>query len=256
MFDKRLCIANIYQLAKERGMKLGDLEKNAGVSAGYLSRLNKDDSTATPSIDFVASVAKALGVTVDAIINNDYTALTPTEKYILAFIDKLLSQTNADELDWKKETINQLQTIGYDEMGSPDHPLFVMAFEDGDPHPAYNSQFNSGHTISGDCFCLSLPGVERAFIYLMCTDDPRAEDLPFRIDDYELYMVKNWKVQPLCHALPVGSPFYEALSSLYAAVTESSKHPKLDADVMSAINAFMRGPVFAKNDEFDGDLPF
>ena len=256
MFDKRLCIANIYQLAKERGMKLGDLEKNAGVSAGYLSRLNKEDSTATPSIDFVASVAKALGVTVDAIINNDYATPTPTEKFLLGFVDRLLSQTIADELDWKKETVKQLWEIGCDEDGIANHPLFSMDFGGYEPHPVYNSRFNSTYTIAGDCFRLSLPGVESTSIYLMCAGEPNEECLPFEVDDYELYMVKKWNVQPLCHALPVGSPFYEALSSLYAAVTESSKHPKLDADVMSAINAFMRGPVFAKTDEFDGDLPF
>ena len=256
MFNKRQCIANIYHLAKEGNLKIGDLEKRAGVSAGYLSRLNKEDSTATPSIDFVASVAKELGVTVDAIINNDYTTPTPTEKYILAFIDKLLSQTNADELDWKKETVNQLQFVGYDEQGDADHPLFTMGFEGNEPHPVYNSRFNSDYVIVGDCFRLSLPGVKSTSIYLMCVDDPSAEDLPFRIDDYELYIVKNWKIQPLCHAFPVGSPFYSSLSTLYAAAMESSKHPKLDADVMSAINAFMKGPNFSELDEDDELLPF
>ena len=256
MFDKRLCIANIYQLAKERGMKLGDLEKNAGVSAGYLSRLNKDDSTATPSIEFVASVAKALGVTVDAIINNDYATPTPTEKFLLDFIDRLLSRTIADELDWKKETIKQLWDIGYDDNGNANHPLFDMDFDGYEPHPVYNSRFNPFYIVTDDCFHLSLPGAESTLIYLMCVNDPRAEDIPFPFNDYELYMVKKQKIQPLCHAFSVGSRFHSALSSHYAAVTESSKHPKLDADVMSAINTFMRGTFFAKNDEFDGDLPF
>ena len=209
-----------------------------------------------PSIDFVASVAKALGVTVDAIINNDYATSTPTEKFLLDFIDRLLSQTIADELDWKKETVKQLWDIGYDDNGNANHPLFSMDFEAYEPHAIYNSRFNSTHIVSGDCFYLNLPGVESTSVYLMCVDEPNVECLPFEVRDYELYMVKNQKVQPLCHALPMGSRFHSALSSLYAAVKESSKHPKLDADVMSAINAFMRGPVFAKNDEFDGDLPF
>lgn len=53
MFDKRLFISNIYQLAKERSVKIGDLEKKAGVSVGYLSRINKEDSNTVPTIDFV-----------------------------------------------------------------------------------------------------------------------------------------------------------------------------------------------------------
>ena len=105
MFDKKRCIANIYQLAKEQGIKIGDLEKKAGTSAGYLSRINKDDNNSSPSIDFIAAVAMVLGVTVDALIKNDYTTPTATEKYLLDFIDTLLSRTNADELDWKKHKL-------------------------------------------------------------------------------------------------------------------------------------------------------
>lgn len=254
MFDKRLCIANIYQLAKERGIKIGDLEKNAGVSAGYLSRINKEDNNTIPTIDFIATVAAALGVTVDAIINNDYTLPTPTENYILSFIDRLLSQTNADELDWKKETKEQLRVVGYDEQGDPNHPLFAMGFEDGEPAPSYNSLFNSGYEISGDCFRLSLPNASQTVVYLMCADDPGAEGLPFQFDAYELYIVKKWKVQPLCQSLPANSLFHNCLTQLYAAAKESCNHPKLDADIMSSINAFMGGSV--EDDGSDGQLPF
>ena len=253
MFDKRLCIANIYQLAKERGIKIGDLEKSAGVSAGYLSRINKDDNNTIPTVDFIAGVADALGITVDAIINNDYTAPTPTEKYILSFIDKLLSQTNADELDWKKETPTQLHCVGYDEQGDPNHPLFAMDFDNGQPAPSYNSKFNSGFDVTGDCFYLTLPGASRTVVYLMCVDDPDAKDLPFADDSYELYIVKKWKVQPLCHSLPVNSLFADCLTKLYAAVKESCNHPKLDAEIMSAIEAFMGG---TSEDSDDDQLPF
>jgi len=254
MFDKRLCIANIYQLAKERGLKIGDIEKSAGVSAGYLSRINKDDNNTVPTIDFVAGVAEALGVTVDAIINNDYTSPTPTEKYILTFVDRLLAQTNADELDWKKETSAQLHAVGYDEQGDPNHPLFVMDFDDQQqPSPSYNSRFSSGFDVTGDCFYLTLPNTKRTVVYLMCVDDPEATGLPFAGDSYELYIVKEWKVQPLCHSLPVNSLFSDCLTKLYAAVKESCNHPKLDADIMSAIEAFMGDSEVDVNDE---DLPF
>ena len=182
MFDKRLCIANIYQLAKEKGIKLGDLEKSAGVSAGYISRINKEDSNTVPTIDFIAAVAEALGVTVDAIIKNDYSTPTPTELYILSFVDRLLSQTNADELDWKKETATQLKVMGYDEQGSPDHPLFSMDFENNEPSPRYSSRFHSDFGISGDCFYLSLPGAKNTTVYLMCVDNLEFAGTPLEGD--------------------------------------------------------------------------
>ena len=251
MFDKKRCIANIYQLTKEHGIKIGDLEKTAGVSAGYLSRINKDDNNTSPSVDFIAAVANALGVTVDALLQNDYTTVTATEKYLLDFIDRLLVRTNADELDWKIDTVADLSNVGYDPDGDPAHPLFTYG-PNGVRSPAvYNSRFNNEYVISGNCFHLKLPGNVPTVLYLMCSNTPGARELPFGSDDdYELYLVKKWEPKPLCHGWPQNSPFYSALHRLYAAATESCKHPKLDADVMLVIDSFM-----GTGDE-DDQLPF
>lgn len=252
MFDKRRCIANIYQLTKEQGLRIGDLEKGAGVSPGYLSRLNKGDSTANLSIDFVATMACFLGVSVDALINNDYTTVTATEKYLLAFIDKLMTRTNADELDWKKETVADLASVGFDPDGEPSHPLFTYGPDGIHSAPVYNSRFNAEYVIAGDCYRLKMPGIEASTLYLMCVDTPGGADLPFADKDYELYIVKRWEANPLCHAMPKSSLFYAALNKLYASVTESCKHPKLDSGVMSIIDEFMREPI----DFADEQLPF
>ena len=64
-FDKSKCLGNIYHLVKERGLKIGDLEDQAGVSIGYLSRLNKDDNKSTPGIEFLLAVAQVLNVSLD-----------------------------------------------------------------------------------------------------------------------------------------------------------------------------------------------
>ena len=255
MFDKRLFISNIYQLAKERSVKIGDLEKKAGVSVGYLSRINKEDSNTVPTIDFVASVAAALGVSVDAIIKNDYSTPTPTESYILSFVDRLLTRTNADELDWKKETVSDLHTIGYDEHGEPNHPLYITSCGNNEPEAVYNSRFHSEFDIIDDSFKLSLPGVSRTIVYLMCVDDPEMQDTPFASPSYELYIVKNWTVQPLCCSLPVGSLFDSCLTKLYEAVKESSNHPKLASDIVTAIDAFMNNSSLVEETS-DEELPF
>ena len=70
-FDKNRCLNNIYFLVKEKNLRIGDLEAGAGVSIGYISRLNKDDSKATPSIEFLVSIADKLDVTIDALIQYD-----------------------------------------------------------------------------------------------------------------------------------------------------------------------------------------
>ena len=92
-FDKNRCLNNIYFLVKEKNLKIGDLEAGAGVSIGYISRLNKDDSKATPSIEFLVSVADKLDVTIDALIQYDYTTPTASERYVMDFLDRLIQKT-------------------------------------------------------------------------------------------------------------------------------------------------------------------
>lgn len=67
-FDKRRCMSAIYAIAKEKGVKIGDLEKETGVSTGYLSKLNKEENTSSPSIELLVAAAQLLGVTVDMLI--------------------------------------------------------------------------------------------------------------------------------------------------------------------------------------------
>ena len=53
-FDKKLCLKNIRDLLKDKPeVKIGQIEKDAGVSAGYMSRLEKPDNNAEPSMNFI-----------------------------------------------------------------------------------------------------------------------------------------------------------------------------------------------------------
>ena len=103
-FNKMLCLSNIYHLAKSKNIKIGDLESAAGVSAGYISRLNKADTKTSPSIEMLAVVADMLGVSLDALLYHDYESLTPTEKYVVDFLEKLRSKTHSNEEIWRRET--------------------------------------------------------------------------------------------------------------------------------------------------------
>ena len=79
-FDKTRCLTNIYYLARQKGIKIGDLEAEANVSTGYFSRLNKEDNKTVPSIETLLLVADKLGVSVDALVRRDYATPTPRER--------------------------------------------------------------------------------------------------------------------------------------------------------------------------------
>lgn len=251
-FNKMLCLSNIYHLAKSKNIKIGDLESAAGVSAGYISRLNKADTKTSPSIEMLAVAADMLGVSLDALLYHDYEALTPTEKYMVDFLEKLQAKTVSHDQIWRRETYSRLHRVYQDQHGNPDHPLFDWQKNDSDSYPsiAYNSLFREAEqvVVIDDAYILPFNGSD--FLYLMKVG------VPVEMDDrgntmeteYELYLVDSrWNVSIVCHSTwEEESPYNQPLADLYTAAADSSKHPILTSNVRSAIDNFM----------YENDLPF
>ena len=99
-YNRSRMIQNIYSIAKTKGKKIGDIETAAGVSAGYISRLAKDDSKGAFTVDFLASIAEQLGVTLDVLAFTDDGQLTENEAGMLTFLDRLTVDTEKYELEW------------------------------------------------------------------------------------------------------------------------------------------------------------
>ena len=111
-FNKALCFSNIRELLRQKpDVKIGQIEKEAGIRLGYMSRLEKEGNTSEPSMEFIVTAAKLLKVSIDTLISVDLTGLTPTEQYIISFFDKLKADTLQDRLDWNRETEFYLNSI-------------------------------------------------------------------------------------------------------------------------------------------------
>lgn len=229
-FDRKICISNIYALAKEKGIRLGDLEKNGGVSVGYLSRLNKEDSTATPSIDFLVSVADQLDVPLEVLISQPYGDYTPTEGLIFSFISQLVVRTIQDELIWKRELLSSYDEVFFDQ-GECSHPLFDFDATVTIPEIEYVSLFQPGQHPIGDGYVLQATGND-AF-YLM-----KVSDIIYG-SAFELYLVRAGHPQKVCHSGGTIRTFSKALEQLYLIVAESCEHTKLAPDVKDAIEDFL-----------------
>lgn len=111
-FDKKRFLNNVFHLIRTSGnRKIGELEKECGVSAGYISRLaNNEDGK--PSIDFVANIAGAFGVSIDSILNEDF-ALLSKNLYVKEFIKKLIDDTINNAIEWEIKTNDTIEE--YDE---------------------------------------------------------------------------------------------------------------------------------------------
>ena len=260
-FNKTLCFSNIRELLRQKpNVKIGQIEKEAGIRLGYMSRLEKEGNTSEPSMEFIVTAAKLLKVSIDTLISVDLTGLTPTEQYIISFFDKLKADTLQDRLDWNRESAFNLNRIEYDYNGNIYHPLFTEEtfYEETEcEYPeevtriVFSSKTFGPHTcINGDCFNLRLKN--GTTLYLM--DIAKSVH---RINDPSAYAVEAWMCVPhkgsqLLVASQDDTPVAPLLEILFSVVKDRMEHPKVNNDVMYAIDSYMKDDI-ADDEE---DTPF
>ena len=272
-FNPRTLFENIEFLLKTQGRKIGEVENAVGVSAGYISRNSKENSS-KPGIEFIVNIARELNVSLDTLLTVNLVECTPTEQYLISFIDKLKNDTERDELAWNKEVAQDLNSVPVDENGIPNHPLFVpkeKPVDDGTyfdvPYESYfpSHSYGKDTLISGDCFDLSLKNYSK--LYLMAvtkvltqkTDAEIPSDKEEQRDTgknkifdplaIELWMdLSQGPAQYLCSTR--GNPsLRDKILILYSTVSENSNHPHVKKDVRYIIDSFMKNDI--ENDSLD-----
>lgn len=265
-FDKFKCFRNITVLLEKQNVKIGQIEKAANVRLGYMSRLNKKDNTSEPSMEFIVTAAKMLHVSVDVLLSAELSELTPTEQYIISFMDKLKEETMADHLDWHRESEDYLNRLECDINGNTQHTLFHFerfseVGESEYPEEVERVVFNSHsfgcHTaIAGDCFHLYMKN--GILVYIMnisksvhYVDDPSAFAK-------EVWMVDDFHGTQYMCGNNDGTVLGELVDLLYDVIVENAKHPKIGKGFMAAIDAFVKSGDLTDDPEWieRSNLPF
>ena len=260
-FNKTLCFSNIRELLKENpDVKIGQIEKEAGIRLGYMSRLEKGDNAAEPSVEFIVTAAKLLNVTVDTLISIDLSRLTSTEKYLVNFIEKLKIDTLKEKLNWDVETEFALNRQLVDCNGVSRHPLFTLETfyrateceypEEVTENVYVSKTFGSNTSINGDCFNLRLKNGSTFYLMNLVKDVHKVNDKKAFVKEAIMYVPRG-KTQVLATTHDE-YPIAELLEDLYLTVKERMNHPQVNNDVMNVIDAFMKNDFVDDPDE----LPF
>ncbi|MGO5072026.1 hypothetical protein [Roseburia faecis] len=267
-FDKRICFSNIrFLLAENPDIKVGQIEREANVRLGYTARLEKPDNTAEPSVEFIVSAAKLLGVSLDSLLNVDMQELTPTEKYLATFVEKLKKDTLEDKLEWNVEYENQLNHPECDINGNPNHNIlnletFMEEGETGYPEEVTRTTFNS-HSFGpntwfdGDSFNLRMKN--GSFLYILSIEKSLHDTRDLSAFVKEIWMYSPGSGLQFLMASNDGTPLACLVEPLYNVVKTQSRHPKLKKGVKSVIEAFMNDDLEDDPDPFpfdNGNLPF
>lgn len=99
-FNPDVLAKNIQFLLKKHNIKISELEKLLGLSAGYISRATGEDSKRRLSIDTVAEIAAFFGISLTTLVLRDLDVEPQNVKPLLDYIELLCKQTDEGILIW------------------------------------------------------------------------------------------------------------------------------------------------------------
>lgn len=107
-FNRQVVIDNIMALIQSRNLKVGEAEKQLGVSTGYLSRLAKKENDSALSAEFVWKAAQYFGVSMDSLIRGRIEDEDKVIDYMRKFLNRLIGRTNDGTLEWKAIHVDEI----------------------------------------------------------------------------------------------------------------------------------------------------
>ncbi len=237
-FNRDLCFKNIDYLLAQSDVKLGALETESGNTPGYISRMRSGKSSSDPSIEFLMTASEVFKVPLELLVSAELSGLSATEKYMLDFLKKVTEDTQADKLNWKRETVAELENLEVHYDGEGDlyilHPLYKLKDErfEGlyEANPQYESKFfkECGVKPHGDVFYAQLLPTDEELYIVEC--DKGDERLTWKSDRfYELYIVETCaynkcNTKPLCNTFDASPIIVAALTEMVKSVLISRTH--------------------------------
>ena len=272
-FNKQNCFANIRALLKENpDIKIGMIEKEAGIRLGYMARLEKADNTSEPSMEFIASAAKLLGVTIDMLISGKIDGLNGNERFVLKFLDTLITDTLSGDMTWEKESPKELENTPYFD-GKPQHILMKHAQytdigESGYPElvmerAEFNSLFfndNMKVDMVGNVYHVELPRTDTVVYVAHIMHE---NDLPFADDQYEVQILQEGNLIGLCGSCQSVDEIKKQIIRLYKTIEDMNSGLGLNDSIKNALGFYMTNssPSVEKKRQssfssIDDELPF
>ena len=237
-FDKNRLFRNIRKLLSLTGVKIGQIERDASCQPGYMSRLEKPGNTTDPSVEFVVTAAKTLEVSIDLLVYNDFSTMTETELYILKFLNNLIKDTKADRMIWKINNMGKYIESEKNTAAAGD-PLFnyLVGIDPRTDVAQYRSLF-LGKILRcvGNSYIGELRGSNAKMYIMNCMDDSAKKNEVKQF--YEIYIVKEDKINPLFCTAQIGAVLVSAVDQLFEAVEIAATHIHINDDVRTIIDLY------------------
>lgn len=234
-FDNSTLISNITYLAKSNGIRLGELEKMLGVSAGYISRTAKENTNKRLSIDVIWKIANFFDLGIDDLVNQNLQIPSETSTLLCKFIKKLISQTITDEIEWECEG------GGVCDCDSRLLDLSLFSMDDDGAvvyHPNHMNQ-NLKWTLSGDIYsCDAISEGQKLLIIAFQSEEAKGCHYDFIFCDPKADGTYSWG--NAFHTNDPRSSLESYASVLYDQVSKKLDAVRLAPDIRSIIQAYLQ----------------
>lgn len=252
-YDKNRFIDNVYFLAREKHIKIKDLESSCGVSTGYFSRLRQGAKNISPGAELLLAVADRFSVSVDSLLSFDFSNATGSELEVFRYVEKLVRETETRKLAWQEDPGGYLDTQVFNTDGSLLHPLFINVIDengmtrrspDGTPIFYYHTMFHSNlfDLVPVKTYGCVFPGGRTLYLVRVWNtgDDPFS---PGDWTELELVMTGPGICDPvpLCHTSHERAGRLDGLMNrLFAAVEDISVLPPLTPEAREIIRDYLQ----------------
>lgn len=235
-FNSARTVDAIRNLADMKGIKLGDIERAAGVTPGYLSRTRK--AGILPPMEVLAVIADQLGVSIDFLVFRSADIIADTACDIALLADKLLSDTYHARLVWTRYPARLLTGRSDAEFKELPVQLFNTTADDDSGitiwDREFHSHFDKGATIAGDAFSAKL-GKQNATIFLLAVQDTDG------VVQRELYLESRSELDPICTTSALSTEVADLVRQLYETVDSDARIAGLGLGMNKALRQYLYG---------------
>lgn len=285
--DKGRLLNNIKVEAKRKNIAIGQLEEDAGVSVGYLSRQNAEGSRI--DLGVIAKIAQTLNVSIDDLVYVDFERpLSVTENKIYAFLKQIVLDTRAESLNWSlfpKEVLRKVQGVQRSPFhGGDECILYNYEYDETGNNPEYTFKHQLfvsraatsyvAYYINGPAYYASIAGDAKLFITQVryIARDPADKDNPctgfkylegteadqkFGLSNVELFLASSDSFESLCNKHKVSELLAKKIDELLKEAKASTERVQLSAFTKGVIDNYLNPPAaFGTFGSTDGDIPF
>lgn len=223
---------NIYKIIKEQGKKIGEVEKSLHVSKGHLSRQSKDKSS--PDIKLVLELANILEVHFSELLIYPQASLTANEKHLMKFLDKVISDTENDKINWHPETPNE---------------SYPLVSKRGNKNVHIDSKFSPECDVKllGNIYTGYVERIEQEIVIFKCRRELPKDvygDLKIILNNminqyFEMYFVNGKDIVPICTTPELCREIVEKVEILYSMARQYCSSLSLNDEAKTIMSEFL-----------------